>query len=36
MDSVLAFLKKVQDVIGQFSDPFQLEEDVYKRQAGEN
>ena len=26
MDSVLAFLKKVQDVIGQFSDPFQLED----------
>lgn len=26
MDSVLAFLKKVQNVIGQFSDPFQLED----------
>ena len=26
MDSVLAFLKKVQDVIGQFSDPFRLED----------
>lgn len=26
MDSVLAFLKRVQDVIGQFSDPFQLED----------
>ena len=26
MDSVLAFLKKGQDVIGQFSDPFQLED----------
>lgn len=26
MDSVMAFLKKVQDTIGQFSDPFQLED----------
>lgn len=26
MDSVLAFLKKVQDSIGRFSDPFQLED----------
>lgn len=26
MDSVLAFLKKVQDVIGQFTDPFRLED----------
>ena len=26
MESVLAFLKKVQDIIGQFSDPFQLED----------
>ena len=26
MDSVLAFLKKVQDSIGHFSDPFQLED----------
>lgn len=26
MDSVLAFLKKVQDTIGQFSDPYQLED----------
>ena len=26
MDSVLAFLKKVQGVIGQFSDPFRLED----------
>lgn len=26
MDSVLAFLKKVQDTIGQFSDPCQLED----------
>ena len=26
MDSVLAFLKKVQDNIGQFSDPYQLED----------
>lgn len=26
MDSVLAFLKKVQDGIGQFPDPFQLED----------
>lgn len=26
MDSVLAFLKKVQDLIGRFSDPFQLED----------
>lgn len=26
MDSVLAFLKRVQEVIGQFSDPFQLED----------
>lgn len=26
VDSVLAFLKKVQDTIGQFSDPFQLED----------
>lgn len=25
-DSVLAFLKKVQDIIGQFTDPFQLED----------
>ena len=26
MESVMAFLKKVQDVIGQFPDPFQLED----------
>lgn len=26
MDSVMAFLKKVQDTIGQFSDPFQMED----------
>ena len=26
MDSVLTFLKKVQDTIGQFSDPYQLED----------
>ena len=26
MESVLAFLKKVQDIIGQFPDPFQLED----------
>lgn len=26
MDSVMDFLKKVQDTIGQFSDPFQLED----------
>ncbi|WP_281644773.1 dipeptide epimerase [Bacteroides zoogleoformans] len=26
MDSVMAFLKKVQDVIGQFTDPFRLED----------
>jgi len=26
MDSVMAFLKKVQDTIGQFTDPFQLED----------
>lgn len=26
MDSVLAFLKKVQDTIGRFSDPYQLED----------
>ena len=26
MDSVMAFLKKVQDTIGQFSDPFQIED----------
>lgn len=26
MDSVMAFLKKVQDTISQFSDPFQLED----------
>ena len=26
VDSVMAFLKKVQDTIGQFSDPFQMED----------
>lgn len=26
VDSVMAFLKRVQDVIGQFTDPFQLED----------
>ena len=26
LDSVMAFLKKVQDTIGQFSDPFQMED----------
>lgn len=26
MDSVMAFLKRVQNLIGQFSDPFQLED----------
>lgn len=26
MDSVMAFLKKVQDTIGRFSDPFQMED----------
>ena len=33
MDSVLAFLKKVQDVIGQFTDPFRLEDILGYRHA---